>query len=100
MHISLKTTLCAFDIASVAGYVKAATIMPGQPANRSLTDLTVFEGTRERQAKMGIQNLGEELLRTEGLTAYWFNQNTGTCSAITTSKGRYSNVNILPGEDC
>lgn len=100
MHIPLKATLCTFNIASVAGSVKAATITLGQPANGNLTDLTAFEGTRAGQAEMGIQNLGEELVRTEGLTAYWFNQNTGTCSAITTSKGRYSNVDILPGEDC
>ncbi len=100
MHISLNATLCAFNIASVAGCVKAATITPGQPAIESLIDLTTFEGTRLGQADMGIQNLWEELDLTQGVTAYWFNQNIGASEAITTSKDRYSNVDMLLGEDC
>jgi hypothetical protein len=49
---------------------------------------------------MGIQNLGYERVRTKGLTAYWFNRETGACAAITTSEGRYSNIEMLPAEDC
>ncbi len=41
---------------------------------------------------MGIQNLGYELVRTDGLTGFWFNRGTGACARITTSEGRYSNV--------
>ena len=100
MHISLKATLCFFTIASAAGCVQTTTTTPGQPAVGSSTDLTAFEGARAGQAEMGIQNLGYELIRTEGLTAYWFNRDTGACAAITTSEGRYSNVDMLPAEDC
>ncbi|WP_261194521.1 hypothetical protein [Pseudoruegeria sp. SHC-113] len=66
----------------------------------SSTDLTAFEGARAGQAEMGIQNLGYELVRTDGLTAYWFNRGTGACARITTSDGRYSDVTMLPAEDC
>jgi hypothetical protein len=100
MHISVKATLCFVAIASIAGCVGTTTTAPGQPAVGSSTDLTAFEGARAGQAEMGIQNLGYELVRTEGLTAYWFNRDTGACAAITTSQGRYSNVDMLPAEDC
>ena len=73
---------------------------PGQPTVGSSTDLTAFEGARAGQAEMGIQNLGYELIRTEGLTAFWFNRSTGACAEVVTSEGRYSSVNMLPAEDC
>ncbi|MCR9086545.1 MAG: hypothetical protein NXH97_07380 [Rhodobacteraceae bacterium] len=63
-------------------------------------DLASFEGARAGQAEMGIQNLGYELVRTEGLTAFWFNRETGACARITTSQGRYSDVTMLPSGDC
>jgi hypothetical protein len=103
MHISLKATLCLAAIASVAGCAETTTTRastPGQPTVGSSTDLTAFEGARAGQAEMGIQNLGYELVRTDGLTAYWFNRATGACAAITTSQGRYSNIDMLPAEDC
>ena len=70
------------------------------PTVGSDSNLTAFEGARAGQAEMGIRNLGSELVRTEGLTAYWFNRETGACAAITTSDGRYSKVTMLPGQDC
>ncbi len=73
---------------------------PGQPAVGSPNDLTAFEGARAGQAEMGIQNLGFELIRSQGLTSYWFNRDTGACAAITTADGRYSDVTMLPAEDC
>jgi len=100
MHRSIKATVCLVAIASAAGCATTTTTSPGQPAVGSSTDLAAFEGARAGQAEMGIQNLGYELVRTEGLTAYWFNRQTGACAAITTSEGRYSNIDMLPAEDC
>ncbi len=72
----------------------------GQPAVGSATDLSAFEGARAGQAEMGIQNLGYELIRSEGLTSFWFNRATGACARILTADGRYSDVTMLPTEDC
>ena len=71
-----------------------------QPTIGSSTDLTAFEGARAGQAEMGIQNLGYELIRSEGLTSFWFNRDTGACARITTSDGRYSDVSMMPSNDC
>ncbi len=73
---------------------------PGQPAVGSSSDLSAFEGARAGQAEMGIQNLGFEPIRSEGLTTFWFNRDTGACARITTADGRYSDVTMLPAEDC
>ena len=72
----------------------------GAPAVGSSSNLSSFEGARAGQAENGIRNLGYELIRTEGLTAYWFNRSTGACARITTSDGRYSDVTMLPAQDC
>lgn len=72
----------------------------GAPAVGSSSDLSSFVGARAGQAEMGIQNLGYEAIRSEGLTTYWFNRSTGACARITTSDGRYSDVTMLPAEDC
>ena len=78
----------------------APTDKPGQPAVGSSTDLSAFEGARAGQAELGIQNLGYELIRSEGLTSFWFNRDTGACARVTTADGRYSDVTMLPTEDC
>ncbi|WP_170367555.1 hypothetical protein [Ruegeria arenilitoris] len=70
------------------------------PIVGSSSDLSSFEGARAGQAEMGIQSLGFELIRSEGLTSYWFNKETGACARITTSEGRYSDVEMLPSGDC
>ena len=72
----------------------------GQPAVGSSTDLRAFEGARAGQSEMGIQSLGYQLIRTQGLTAYWFNPATGACAEIVTADGRYGSVRMLPAEDC
>lgn len=82
-------TACVDDGASV-----------GQPSVGNSSDLSSFEGARAGQAEMGIQNLGYELVRTEGLTAYWFNRSTGACARVVTADGRYSSVDMLPSGDC
>jgi hypothetical protein len=80
---------------------EASTAAPaGQPSVGSSTDLTAFKGARAGQAEMGIQSLGYEQIRSKGLTSYWFNRETGACAAITTAQGRYSDVQMLPAEDC
>lgn len=72
----------------------------GTPAVGSSSNLSSFEGARAGQAEMGIRNLGYEPIRSEGLITYWFNRSTGACARITTSDGRYSDVTMLPAEDC
>lgn len=96
----IKTVIGFVALSAVAGCVETRLPTPGQPSVGSSTDLTAFEGARAGQAEMGIQNLGYELIRTEGLTAFWFNRSTGACGRITTSDGRYSDVTMLPAEDC
>ena len=69
------------------------------PVVGGASDLTPFEGARAGQAEMGIQNLGYQPVRTQGLTTYWRNGSTGACARIVTSNGRYSSVTMLsPGE--
>ena len=87
-------TLCALAACD------ATSTAPGPLAMDEAADLASFEGARAGQAEMGIQNLGYELVRTEGLTAFWFNRETGACPRITTSQGRYSDVTMLPSGDC
>jgi hypothetical protein len=72
----------------------------GTPAVGSASDLSAFEGARAGQAEMGIQNLGYEAIRTDGLTTYWFNRSTGACARIVTANGRYQSVTMLPAQDC
>ena len=96
---SFKTIAGVATLLTVAACSETST-PTGQPSVGSSTDLTAFEGARAGQAEMGIQNLGYELIRTEGLTAFWFNRSTGACARITTSDGRYSDVTMLPAEDC
>ena len=72
----------------------------GQPAVGSSSDVSAFEGARAGQAEGGLRNLGYEPIRSQGLTIWWFNRSTGACARITTSDGRYSDVTMLPAEDC
>ncbi len=65
----------------------------------SSSDLSWLEGARAGQAESGIRALGYELIRTEGLTAFWFDRATGDCARIVTSDGRYSSVTMLPAGD-
>ena len=72
----------------------------GRPAVGNEYDLTAFQGAKAGQAEMGIQQLGYEAVRTQGLTTYWQNRSTGACAQIVTSNGRYSSVTMLSPEDC
>lgn len=72
----------------------------GMPSAGSPTDVTDFVGAPAGQAEGGLRALGYEAIRSEGLTTFWFNRATGACARITTSNGRYSDVTMLPAEDC
>jgi len=95
----LKTAVVAAAILPLAACVED-TGTASAPAVGSSSDLSSFEGARAGQAEMGIYNLGYEPIRTDGLTTWWFNRATGACARITTADGRYSNVTMLPAEDC
>ena len=80
---------------------EAARFLGGSaPANVASDDLSAFQGARAGQAEGGLRARGYELVRTEGLTAYWFNRGTGSCARIVTSDGRYSSVTMVPAGRC
>lgn len=72
----------------------------GTPAVGTSSDLSAFQGARAGQAEMGITNLGYELVRTEGLTQFWFNRSTGACARLVVGDGRYQSVTNVPPGDC
>ncbi len=92
----------AVSLAFLTGCVSesGSSSAPPAPSTGGSGDLSDFVGARAGQAEMGLQNRGYELIRTEGLTAYWFNRTTGSCAQIKTSNGRYSDVTMLPAGDC
>ena len=101
---SIKVTVAVIGLAVLSGCVDDSGYTPppsaGLPAVGSSSDLSSFEGARAGQAEMGIQNLGYQAVRTQGLTTWWFNRSTGACARITTADGRYSDVTMLPSGDC
>jgi len=103
MKQSAKTLILAGSLLSLAACVEetgSTTPAQGTPAVGSSTDVTSFQGARAGQAEGGLRALGYEAIRSEGLTTYWFNRDTGACAEITTSDGRYSSVVMVPAEDC
>ncbi|MDU8944257.1 hypothetical protein [Ovoidimarina sediminis] len=64
------------------------------------SDLSDFVGARGGQAEGGLMALGFESIRSEGLTTWWFNRETGACARITTSEGVFAEIEMLPAEDC
>ncbi len=102
---SVKKTLClgTASLIALAGCVEQEPVVdqaPGLPSIGISYDLSDFEGARAGQAEMGIQALGYELIRSEGLTAFWFNRSTGACARITTDQGRYADVTMLAYDEC
>lgn len=99
--VKLKIVALTLMIAPLATCVEDTGNAPsGQPAVGSSSDLSAFQGARAGQAELGIQNLGYERIRSDGLTSYWFDRATGACAEIVTSDGRYSSITMLPSEDC
>ncbi len=90
--------ICAAALAALAGCAEdtGSTAAPDSGAE----DLSDFVGARAGQAEMGLQARGYELIRSEGLTSYWFNREAGACAEITTSNGVYSSINMLPVGNC
>lgn len=99
MILKLRMAVVAAAILPLAACVED-TGSSGAPVVGSSSDLSSFQGARAGQAEMGIQNLGYELIRTQGLTQYWFNRSTGACAEMTVGDGRYQSVRMLPAEDC
>ena len=100
MTHTFKLIAGATALVALAGCVEDSGSTSASSSVGSSSDLSDFIGARAGQAEMGIQSRGYELIRSDGLTSYWFNRSTGACAAITTSNGRYSNINMLPAEDC
>lgn len=108
MRSQVRYLLAAAALIGLAGCVAENNPQPApsQPPTTSAptvgsdSDLSSFKGARAGQAENGIYNLGYEPIRTEGLTTWWFNRETGACAQITTSDGRYSDVKMLPAQDC
>ena len=100
MNAKIKIIAATAGLVAIAGCVEETGTSGGQPAFGSTSDLSAFQGARAGQAEMGIQNLGYELIRTQGLTQYWFNRSTGACAAMTVGDGRYQSVQMLPAQDC
>ncbi|NOD65936.1 MULTISPECIES: hypothetical protein [unclassified Ruegeria] len=101
MRTNVLMVIGAVSISALAACDESGgSVDASAPTVGSSSDLSPFEGARAGQAEMGIQSLGFELIRSEGLTSYWFNKDTGACAQITTSEGRYSDVAMLPSGDC
>lgn len=99
--MKIRLMIGALALAGLAGCMETtAPAETGRPAVGSEYDLSSFEGAKAGQAEMGITNLGYAAVRTNGLTTWYFNRDTGACARITTSNGRYSDVTMLPAEDC
>ena len=100
MTLKLKSLAIAIAFLPLAACVEDTDSSAGRPAVGNEYDLSAFVGAKAGQGEMGITNLGYELIRTQGLTAYWFNRSTGACAEITTANGRYESINMLPAQDC
>jgi hypothetical protein len=87
-------------LAALSACVEDSGTTAGLPEVGNATDITSFQGARAGQSEMGIQALGYEAVRTEGLTTYWLNRGTGACAQIVTSDGRYSSVVMVPTSSC
>jgi hypothetical protein len=99
----LKTSLATAGLVMLAACVEdtgSSTPSAGMPAVGSSTDVTAFKGAGAGQAEGGLRALGYENIRSEGLTSYWFNRETGACARITTSNGVYSDVTMLAADEC
>jgi hypothetical protein len=79
----------------------AATNLPSNPPQYgSTSDIADFRGARAGQAEFGLQGRGYQLVRSQGLTGFWWNQNTQTCASIVTSNGRYQSVTTASRDEC
>jgi hypothetical protein len=78
-----------------------ATNLPNNPPQYGSTaDISDFQGARAGQAEGGLNQRGYYLVRTQGLTGYWWNDRTQTCAQIVTSNGRFSSVTTASRGEC
>lgn len=78
---------------------------PGSPTTMttgtgSTNDLDDLVGARAGQAEEALVNKGYVLARTEGLTAFWWNEATQACARIVTNDGRYESIDTTSRTDC
>jgi hypothetical protein len=92
--------VAAAAVVSLSACVEESAPVAGLPQVGSATDITSFQGARAGQSEMGIQALGYEAVRSEGLTTYWLNRGTGACAQIVTADGRYASVVMVPTSSC
>ncbi len=92
--------IAATPLALMGCVEEAPYVGSSMPTIGSSTDVTAFEGVGAGQGEGGLQALGYEAIRTQGLTTWWFNRETGACARIRTSDGRYAVVTMLPAGDC
>jgi hypothetical protein len=90
----------ATALVALSACVEESTPVAGLPQVGNATDITSFQGARAGQSEMGIQALGYQAVRTEGLTTYWLNRGTGACAQIVTAEGRYASVVMVPTSSC
>jgi hypothetical protein len=92
--------LAVTALAALSACVEESEPTPALPQVGNATDITSFQGAKAGQSEMGIQALGYEAVRTEGLTTYWLNRGTGACAQIVTADGRYESVVMVPSSSC
>lgn len=103
MKIQIIATICAAGLLSACVEVAdqpPIVLSPAvQPAGDG-SDLAGFVGAKAGQAENGLRVRGYNLVRTEGLTAFWYNPSNRTCARIVTSQGKYSSVTAVPLTNC
>jgi hypothetical protein len=73
---------------------------PEALASGSVSDISDLEGARAGQAERGLERRGYQVIKTQGLTAYWWNAFTQTCAEIVTDDGRYKSIKAASESDC
>jgi len=92
--------LATLPLAACANTNSSSTPSYSPPAYGSTADIASFQGARAGQAEGGLNAKGYQLARTQGLTAFWWNQATQTCARIVTADGRYQTVATASPGDC
>lgn len=63
-------------------------------------DIADLVGARGAGGETQLQLRGYDLALTRGLTAYWWNADTGTCAEVVTSNGRYESIASVSPPQC
>ncbi|AVO36460.1 hypothetical protein [Pukyongiella litopenaei] len=85
-------------IAAICVLTGCETDAPATGGTAAAGDIRQFEGAKAGQAEMAIQNMGYRLVRSQGLTSFWYNDAIADCAQIVTSEGRYASItSVDPG---